>query len=72
MTGRPEPLDVRSLGWLRYLHRKATTPDDWSRTGPPPPHWDDRTGEPMLSWQSAGRWKTIFAPWLTPKIRYIA
>ena len=51
MTGsNPAPLDDRSLGWLRYLHRKATTPDDWSREGQPHPHWDDRTGEPMLSW----------------------
>ena len=29
----PTTLDDRSLGWLRYLHRKATPPDDWSRTG---------------------------------------
>jgi len=52
MTGldMPLPLDDRSLGWLRYLHRKATTPDDWSRDGQPHPHWDDRTGHPMLSW----------------------
>ena len=46
----PAAVDDRSLGWLRYLHRKATTPDDWSRTGRPHPHWDDRTGSPMLSW----------------------
>ena len=26
----PMPLDEHSLGWLRYLYRKATTPDDWS------------------------------------------
>lgn len=43
-------LDDRSLGWLRYLYRKATTPDDWSRGGRPHEHWDDRTGPPMLSW----------------------
>lgn len=43
-------LSERSIGWLRYLHRKATTPDDWSREGAPHPHWDDRTGAPMLSW----------------------
>ena len=32
----PEPgprLDERSVGWLRYLHRKATTPDSWDRDG---------------------------------------
>ena len=27
----------RSRGWLRYLYRKATTPDNWDkgRRGPP-------------------------------------
>ena len=30
-------LDDRSLGWLRYLHRKATTPDNWDRDGRPHP-----------------------------------
>ena len=44
-------LDDRCLGWLRYLHRKATTEDDWSRQGAPHPHWDDTTGEPMTSWK---------------------
>ena len=43
-------LDDRSLGWLRYLHRKATTPDNWDRNGQPHPHWDATTGEPMTSW----------------------
>ena len=43
-------LSDRSLGWLRYLHRKATTADDWSRESQPHPHWDNRTGPPMLSW----------------------
>ena len=43
-------LDERSLGWLRYLHRKATTPDNWSQAGQPHPHWDNSTGPPMLSW----------------------
>jgi hypothetical protein len=46
----PTTLDDRSLGWLRYLHRKATTPDDWSQAGHPHPHWDNYTGPPMLSW----------------------
>lgn len=45
-----DALDDRSLGWLRYLHRKATTPDDWSRAGRPHPHWDETTLEPMTSW----------------------
>ena len=46
----PIRLDDRALGWLRYLHRKATTPDDWDRGGRPHPHWDNTTGPPMLSW----------------------
>ena len=51
MTGRKAPaLDDRSLGWLRYLHRKATTPDNWDRDGQPHPHWDKTTGPPMFSW----------------------
>ena len=45
----PDPLDQRSLGWLRYLHRKATTPDNWDRYGRPHPHWDNITGPPMTS-----------------------
>ena len=43
-------LDDRSLGWLRYLHRKSTTPDNWDKDGQPHPHWDATTGEPMTSW----------------------
>ena len=43
-------LSDRSLGWLRHVHRKATTPDDWSRAGRPHPHWDDRSDPPMASW----------------------
>ncbi len=46
----PTALDDRSLGWLRYLYRKATTPDDWSQAGQPHPHWDNRSGPPMTSW----------------------
>ncbi len=46
----PTELSERSLGWLRYLHRKAHTPDDWNRDGKPHPHWDDRSDAPMASW----------------------
>ena len=46
----PTELSDRSLGWLRYLHRKAHTPDDWNREGRPHPHWDDRSDPPMASW----------------------
>jgi hypothetical protein len=43
-------IDDRALGWLRYLHRKVMTPDDWDRSGHPHPHWDDRSDPPMCSW----------------------
>lgn len=46
----PTELSERSLGWLRYLYRKAHTPDDWSKEGRPHPHWDDRSDPPMASW----------------------
>ncbi len=41
---------ARCRGWLRYLYRKATTPDDWSKEGRPHPHWDAVSNEPTLSW----------------------
>ena len=43
-------LSDRSLGWLRYLDRKAHTPDNWDRDGQPHSHWDDRSDPPMASW----------------------
>ena len=43
-------ISARCRGWLRYLHRKATTPDDWSKQGRPHPHWDAISNEPTLSW----------------------
>ena len=43
-------LSKRSVGWLRYLYRKATTPDNWDRGGRPHPHWDNRSDAPELSW----------------------
>ena len=43
-------LSARSLGWLRYLHRKTHTPDNWDKDGQPHEHWDNRTGEPTTSW----------------------
>ena len=47
MTG-PAPLNERNLGWLRYLHRKATTPDSWEREDHPHEHWDNTSEAPML------------------------
>jgi hypothetical protein len=46
----PAPLDARAIGWLRYLHRKATTPDSWDKDGHPHEHWDDQSDPPMLCW----------------------
>ena len=42
------PLSDRNLGWLRYLHRKATTTDSWDRDGHPHEHWDNTSEAPML------------------------
>ena len=49
-TGASSSLDDRALGWLRYLYRKATTPDDWDRAGQPHAHWDATSDPPMLCW----------------------
>jgi len=38
------------LGWLRYLHRKVTTPDSWDRDGHTHDHWDNVSDPPMLCW----------------------
>lgn len=40
----------RSRGWLRYMYRKATTPDNWDKDGEPHAHWDGISGEPRRSW----------------------
>lgn len=42
-------LNDRARGWLQYLHRKATTPDDWSEDGEPHPWWDRTSTDPMCS-----------------------
>ncbi len=39
---------TRARGWLRFLHRKVTTPDDWSSAGHPAGWWDDRSTPPVL------------------------
>jgi hypothetical protein len=41
---------ARCRGWLRYLYRKATTPDNWDKDGRPHAHWDGISGEPTASW----------------------
>jgi hypothetical protein len=42
-------LSERARGWLRFVHRKATTPDDWSSAGRPAAWWDDRSTPPVLN-----------------------
>lgn len=49
VRGYPTTSD-RGRGWLRYLFRKATTPDNWEKDGTPHPHWDGISNEPTLSW----------------------
>ena len=49
VRGYPATSD-RCRGWLRYLHRKATTPDNWDKNGKPHDHWDNITNEPTSSW----------------------
>ena len=44
----PSHLTDRDLGWLRYLYRKATTPDSWDRDSHPHEHWDTISDPPML------------------------
>ncbi len=43
-------LSDRARGWLRYLHRKAFTPDNWDKGGQPLPWWDAKTTPPMMNW----------------------
>jgi hypothetical protein len=42
-------LNDRARGWLRFLHRKATTPDDWSSTGEPHEWWDTLSYPPVAN-----------------------
>ena len=43
-------LSERAQGWLRYVYRKATVADDWSKGGEPSEMWDANTYPPMLNW----------------------
>jgi hypothetical protein len=47
-SATPE-LSARTRGWLQFLHRKAVTPDDWSRQGEPHEWWDNKSTPPVLS-----------------------
>ncbi|GAA3524960.1 hypothetical protein GCM10022234_22280 [Aeromicrobium panaciterrae] len=42
-------LNDRSLGWLRFMWDKATTPDDWSDQGEPHRWWDRYSEPPMCA-----------------------
>ena len=42
-------LSRQARGWLRFLHQKATTPDDWSSSGRPAAWWDNRSTPPVLN-----------------------
>ena len=48
MTDARRRSRTATSGWLRYLHRKATTPDSWDRDGHPHEHWDNTSDPPML------------------------
>jgi hypothetical protein len=48
-SGNAPRLKPEVRGWVRHLWRKATTPDDWSRSGEPHPWWDGKSLAPMLS-----------------------
>lgn len=37
------------MGWLQFLHRKSTMPDDWSPDGEPHEWWDRTSTDPMCS-----------------------
>lgn len=51
-------LNRRTLGWLRLLWEKSTTPDDWSSNGVPHPSWDRYTAPVVLSY---GRFDLSFS-----------
>jgi len=46
---RGPTLGPRARGWLKFLWRKATTPDDWTEAGEPHPWWDRYSSEPVMS-----------------------
>src|ERR1700756_4342175 len=75
---QPTELSARSLGWLRYLDRKAHTPDNWKRNGRPHAPWENRSAPPMSSWHRFGLVESSYAIGLmahtTPawRERYIA
>ena len=49
MQNKYPELNKRAQGWLNFLYRKATTPDDWSEDGSPKEWWDQTSTAPMCS-----------------------
>ena len=49
MQNKHPELNNRAQGWLSFLYRKATTPDDWSEDGSPNEWWDQTSTAPMCS-----------------------
>ena len=49
MQNKHPELNKRAQGWLNFLYRKATTPDDWSEDGSPNEWWDQTSTAPMCS-----------------------
>jgi hypothetical protein len=42
-------LNNRTLGWLTFLYRKTSVPDDWSEDGEPLEWWDKVSNPPVLN-----------------------
>ncbi len=42
-------LNDRTLGWLSFLFRKTSVPDDWSEDGEPLDWWDKTSNPPVLN-----------------------
>ena len=49
MQSKHPELNERAQGWLNFLYRKATTPDDWTEDGTPNEWWDQTSTAPMCS-----------------------
>ena len=50
MTNQILPsLNERTLGWLSFLFRKTSVPDDWSEDGQPLEWWDNVSNPPVLN-----------------------
>ena len=56
-------LNERSRGWLKFLHRKAITPDDWSEAGEPHTWWDTWSHAPVTNFH---RFDIEMSTWALP------